>query len=133
MGEVREPKIEWLYEGFRRALERFKAGEGRHEEPRATFIPLFETLGWAGSLVELLKKRQQGLYPRLEGIRWVRNRTLHQWADAIEAKPVFYAPRKARCGDQPQQGVQPGPFYHWFWRETHEIPNDPKYENTDGE
>jgi hypothetical protein len=120
---------EWLFDGYRRALARFREAERRHDEPQETFIALFETLSWASSIGDFLKKRRQALYPGIDAIDWIRDRVLHQWADAIESRPIFMGPITSS-----RSGVRPGPFFFWHWRQPEEIPApDKNFDNPKGE
>jgi hypothetical protein len=132
--KVGEPTIlrlanrEWLFEGYRRALSRFREAADRHDEAKETFIPLFETLSWAVTITFFLQDRGIALDPHLDGLRWVRNRVHHQWADALELAPFFLGPMVAAGKSR----INPGPFYHWVWRQPEELPPgdrpDPKGE-----
>jgi hypothetical protein len=51
---------EWLIEGYRRALTRFRTATHRRDDPefrRETFIPLFEALDFAASLIERVEPK----------------------------------------------------------------------------
>jgi len=87
--------------GFKMSVERFTEA-GSERDPITASIPLFEALNWAVALDERLckdwipdgKDRQPGKdWPvrlaseadaeAVRGIRFIRNRVQHQWADAL--------------------------------------------------
>jgi hypothetical protein len=74
------------------------------------FHALFECLAWAVSLDERLGFPDQ---PELRGLRFVRNRVHHQWADALwldergESFPLRIPPV----------------YYEWRWREVEDLPS----------
>lgn len=112
--------------GFRQALQRFKASnEGT--DPVAASLPLFEALSWAVALDERVKKdwapdgikNQPGWdwavrlsseadAEAVRGVRFIRNRIHHQWADAvrIEEGGSRYSPRT----------------FEWVWVRADELP-----------
>lgn len=112
--------------GFHQALRRFNAAS-TGSDPVASAIPLFEALNWAVALDERVRKdwapdgvdNQPGWdWPArltnesdaeaVRGIRFVRNRVHHQWADAI---------RLAQGGSRyPPQASQ------WVWVRANELP-----------
>jgi hypothetical protein len=58
-----------LVTGYRAAVDRFAQGVDRRESPEATYLPLFEALNWAVSLLDRLG------YPDIElakGLRWAQ-------------------------------------------------------------
>jgi hypothetical protein len=122
-------KGEWLFDGYRKALARFRDAESEHDEPQQTFVALFETLSWASSLGDWLQKRRHGTLPHFAALDWIRDRVLHQWADAIEVRPLYAGPIRSS-----RSGPRPGPFFYWHWLEISEIPApDAKFESPAGE
>jgi hypothetical protein len=100
--------------GFRLAVERFDEA-GSATDPVAAAIPLFEALNWAAALDERLvkdwipdgKDRKPGWdWPvrlsnkadaeAVRGVRFIRNRIHHQWADALRLAKAgnHYPPRE---------------------------------------
>ena len=80
---------QWLMDGFVEARARFQAAVDRDARPEDTFIPLFEALSWIHTIDDFLKNRGIKDEESLRrGFRFVRNRVHHQWADAIDPKPV---------------------------------------------
>jgi hypothetical protein len=76
-----------------------------------------------------LEKRRQSLYPRIDAIDWIRGRVHHQWADAIELRPIFMGPITSS-----RSGPKPAPFFFWHWRDRNEIPeSDKKFKSSAGE
>jgi hypothetical protein len=80
---------EWVIEGYKRALVRFRSATQNREDPnlpRETFIPLFEALDLAASLIERIP--DSGLPRTMRAVRYVRNRVHHQWALALRGRDV---------------------------------------------
>jgi hypothetical protein len=89
--------ISTFIEGYEQATHRFY-DVMRETDPLATFIPLFDALGWAVAI----DNRFQGAWEEartnpaklwsdgfihgdtVKGVRFARNRVHHQWADALE-------------------------------------------------
>ena len=112
--------------GFRLAVERFE-GASPTSDRVASVIPLFEALNWAVALDERLVKdwvpdgegREPGWdWPiRLRGdteadivrgVRFIRNRVHHQWADALRvAKDRHHYPHRQR---------------EWIWVAASDLP-----------
>jgi hypothetical protein len=102
-----------MVNGMRMAVERFTAAG---HDPMPAAIPLFEALNWAVALDERLvkdwipdgKARRPGWdWPvrltneadaeAVRGIRFIRNRVHHQWADALLLVKAGYSyPRRDR-------------------------------------
>lgn len=120
--------IAWLAEGYRRALARFReASERNDRSPIETFVPVFEALNWAASAEEGLRVRL-GADTRsapFRGLRFVRNRVHHQWADAIRVEEY-----------QVESWVGPigisGMTFDWFWKPVENLP-DAERTDTSGE
>jgi hypothetical protein len=89
--------ISTFIQGFEQAARRFH-DVMRETDPLATFIPLFDALGWAVAI----DNRFQGAWAvartnpdkwwsdgfihgdTVKGVRFARNRVHHHWADALE-------------------------------------------------
>jgi hypothetical protein len=105
--------------GYEEAAQRFyEVMKGT--DPLATFIPLFDALGWAVAIDTRFQDSWKHLKPlpgmkmwsdgfihgdTVKGFRFARNRVHHHWADALEttsgrAYPVTY----------------PKTFMEWRWR-----------------
>jgi hypothetical protein len=114
----------WLVKGYRRALARFDATV-RQRDPEERFIPLFEALNWVAAITDF----QQGLGihdDTVRGLRFVRNRVHHQWADALEARDVPFAPGLVTvAGAGRPRIVGPPTVVDWFWRPLSQIPAAP--------
>lgn len=112
--------------GFRGAVERFK-GTSPLADPVAAAIPLFEALNWAVALDDRVREdwapdgidRQPGWdwvvrlsnvteAEAVRGIRFIRNRVHHQWADAL---------RIAKG-----QSRYPARGFDWVWASADELP-----------
>jgi hypothetical protein len=113
--------------GFRMAVERFKDA-GRAADPVTAVIPLFEALNWTVALDERLVKgwipdgedegpgkdwaarlSNEADLEAVRGIRFIRNRIHHQWADALRLAKAgnHYPPRELEwvwvaAGDLPE-------------------------------
>lgn len=123
---------EWLREGYLRALARSREASQHREDPdfrRETFIPLYEALAFAGSLIErvLEPRRKSDERPTeerksmLQGVRYVRNAVLHQWSLALVGRDVPQTPPiVVRAGGSRRTG--PTVVFDWFWRPLAEIP-----------
>jgi hypothetical protein len=96
-------RVRLLTYGYAQAYERFEVAEGEND-PNAAFFALFEALNWAHAIDDLIAKtwsprgkvlgydwrndaaiRGDGeeLSNIMSGLRYVRNRVHHQWADAL--------------------------------------------------
>jgi hypothetical protein len=125
----------WFVMGYRRALARFHDTQDAREEPEERFIPLFEALNWAAAIVDPNSSLRASLITdgTVQGLRFVRNRVHHQWADALEARdepnPVGLV---ARAGVQGSRIVGPPTVLVWFWKPLNQLPPpdrpDPKGE-----
>jgi hypothetical protein len=112
--------------GLRGAVERFK-GTSPLSDPVAAAIPLFEALNWAVALDDRVREdwapdgvdRQPGWdwvirlsnvtdAEAVRGIRFIRNRVHHQWADAL---------RIAKG-----QSRYPARGFDWVWASADELP-----------
>lgn len=124
--EVSRVPFSAMATGFHQAVERFKAASPE-SDPVAATTPLFEALNWAVALDERVRKdwapdgvdSQPGWnWPvrltsendaeAVRGIRFVRNRVHHQWADAI---------RLAQGGSR-----YPPQVFQWVWVQANELP-----------
>ena len=126
--------------GFAKAYERFLGGQAAGDAD-TTFQALFETLNWAHAIDDLIaltwspRGKVQGYDWRrdpalgggetlarvMDGLRYVRNRVHHQWADALivqdGARLPFTIPRV---------------LITWVWRPAGELPSAPKGHAHDG-
>jgi hypothetical protein len=120
--------------GFRLSVDRFGVA-ARAQDPLAAVIPLFEALNWAVTLDERVKedwspdgeRRRPGWdWPArlkgeeeadiVRGVRFIRNRIHHQWADAVSLKDArhYYPPR----------------VLEWVWVPASDLPKaDPRHDN----
>jgi hypothetical protein len=117
-----------LLGGYAEAVERFRdAAAGR--DPLAAFRPLFESLNWAVALDDYIGEiwrpdgKRLGLEWRerllgaesMSGLRYVRNRVHHQWADALRLDEEGRRyPRR-----------YPIKYFEWVWRDLAELPPAP--------
>jgi hypothetical protein len=85
---------DWLVHGYRAARLRFDA---TRDAPNAEerFLPLFEALNWIAAITHPDAPRslvRAGKSPTDDdtvlGLRFIRDRVRHQWAEAIEACEV---------------------------------------------
>jgi hypothetical protein len=94
-----------LLAGYEQACERFYAAMNGNDSA-ATFIPLFEALGWVFSIDEGFKRLWKAEPRSLEswsdgfihgdtvkGVRYARGRVHHQWAEALWLSPGAQLPR----------------------------------------
>jgi hypothetical protein len=123
---------EWLIEGYLEALGRFRSATqlgADADAPRKTFIPLFDALACAASLIERVlepKPKSKQTKPKpspLQGARYVRNRVQHQWAVALRGRDVTQ-PRTMRAAGH-SQVIEPAVVYDWFWKPLAELPEPP--------
>ncbi|MEA2182114.1 MAG: hypothetical protein QOF69_1299 [Solirubrobacteraceae bacterium] len=119
-------------EGYEQSVQRFLDAR---LDPDTTFHALFEALNWATALDEVIGEiwRPAGVAePRLwrartsgaevlDGVRFVRNRVHHQWADALVAQPAPGAPRR-----QPLKGAV------WEWAAVEDLPRPDKRPDSHG-
>jgi hypothetical protein len=75
----------WLVAGFHEAHDRFNVAAQQPNKPDRLFIPLFDALNWAGTLEE---KSRSHTDPVLMALRFVRDRVLHDRADAVEGQNI---------------------------------------------
>jgi hypothetical protein len=120
--------------GFRLAVERFDEA-GSATDPVAAAIPLFEALNWAVALDERLVKdwipdgkddpgpgwdwpvrlSNKADAEAVRGVRFIRNRIHHQWADAL---------RLAKAGNH-----YPPRELEWVWVGASDLPEaDPGHD-----
>lgn len=110
--------ISTFIEGYEQAARRFY-DVMKETDPLATFIPLFDALGWAVAI----DSRFQGAWEQaptnpakwwsdgfihgdtVKGVRFARNRVHHHWADALETTSGAEIPR-----------VLPFALMEWRWR-----------------
>lgn len=111
-----------MVEGLEGAVDRLVGGSIDSDRPGSAFIPLFEALNWAVALEDRTRAhwapdgypigfKWRDRAPGAEfagGVRVVRNRVHHQWADAMALIE----------GD-------------WRWRPLHELPERDKPDKLD--
>jgi len=121
LGDIAHGIVEALdpfIEGYEQAARRFY-DVMNETDPLATFIPLFDALGWAVAI----DSRFQGAWQQartnpakwwsdgfihgdtVKGVRFARNRVHHHWADALETTRGAQIPR-----------VLPFALMEWRWR-----------------
>jgi hypothetical protein len=114
----------WFVTGYQRALARFHETARADVDPMDRFIALFETLNWAAAMLD----PDSPLYATLEaddtaqGMRYVRNRAHHQWADVLDPQDVPF-PRPVMATGRPG-GMVLGPIWvrDWFWKPLDQLP-----------
>jgi hypothetical protein len=108
--------------GFERAFNRLREAIDNEEPADERFLPLFELLNWAASLDDKLNHPP---VPVAKGLRWVRNRVQHQWAEALEpGKPVRIEPLPSKKNGQSR--MEPMFLTIWLWRPVEGLPNPEK-------
>lgn len=108
-----------MIEGYLRALGRFRDAVGLRGEPIETFLPLFEALNWAASVIEYLRDADSARRTReMKGVRYVRNRVHHDWALALVARD-FPGPPTVTVGGRGREG---GLIFDWFWKPLDNLP-----------
>lgn len=119
--------------GFAQAFDRLQTARADEDVERA-FFALFESLDWAHAVDDYVARvwRPDGpveeepwwewrrhpalgvgdeLWDNLQGLRYARNRTHHQWADALVTTDGRTYPR-----------VYPLRFRSWVWRDVEQLP-----------
>jgi len=116
-------------QGYQQALRRFRDAWRAEDRPREWFFPLFEALNWSVALADNLKSNGKPLDDAVVlGLRFVRNRVHHQWAQALEA-------RKA-TGTQvafPSGEVWPPVGWDWFWKPVSRLATDTRHTHGEAE
>ena len=74
--------------GFQQAHDRFNADSQNRDFPEVMFVPLFEALNWTGALEERIRRETQHTDTVLMGLRFVRDRVVHQWAEAVHGSSI---------------------------------------------
>lgn len=121
-------KVQDPLRGYEQALDRFRAAAtGRDPDP--AFYALFESLNWAHAIDDLIGEvwrpegKRQGFAWRgwmsggevVDGVRYVRNRLHHQWADALVLEEGRRYPRR-----------HPLVYFTWAWRPVEDLPKPNK-------
>lgn len=116
--------------GYAQAHERFEEAQ-RNTDPDLAFFALFEALNWAHAVDDLIaltwspRGKVEGYAWRsdpalgggkalasvMDGLRYVRNRVHHQWADALVMRPGATLPVRL-----------PTALITWAWRPLEELP-----------
>jgi hypothetical protein len=116
----------WFVIGYRRALARFHETVDAREEPEERYIPLFETLNWAASLLDRNSPLHAKLDPdaTVQGLRYVRNQMHHQMVEALEPRDVLFPRPIMSSGSGRGGGVFiSGPIVlDWFWKPFDQLP-----------
>jgi len=122
-GTVTSVPRDWLVAGYAGAHDRFNEASQHPESPDLLFIPLFEALNWAGVLEEDARPHTDDL---LWAIRFVRNRVVHQWANAVEGRnipnPAGLTVRPLGAGAGRSGVVGPPVVWQWYWRDRASLP-----------
>jgi hypothetical protein len=119
---------EWMIEGYIRALGRFRDAVGLRGEPIETFLPLFEALNWAASVIEHLQDADPARCTReMQGVRYVRNRVHHDWAAALVARDFPGPPALTAAGGRGRDRgggatYTRGLISDWFWKPLDNLP-----------
>jgi len=101
-----------LVRGFKKAYIRFDQA-AKESDSEAAFHALFEALAWTYVVDQGLKRPAQS---ELRGLRFVRNRVHHRWADALfldtggVSFPITF----------------PVVFFEWRWRPVKDLPRGQK-------
>jgi hypothetical protein len=116
--------------GFVVALGRLEATLAKENNTFAdVYMPLFETLNWA---VVFQTRTGESLDHYLNGLRFVRNRVHHQWAQAIDPESVEPPPPKG-TGIHSTSNFGATQVRRWLWRDIRDLPDpDPGREDPDG-
>lgn len=91
-----------MTEGFMGAADRLHVALRNRSDPKATFIPLFETLNWLVAIDDRLRSEGHEWNERalelMSAVRYIRGRVHHQWAEAFELREDI---QLNRCGSAP--------------------------------
>ena len=123
-GVVTSVPRDWLVAGYANAHDRFKEASQHPDSPDLLFIPLFEALNRAGVLEEDARPHKDDL---VAAIRFVRNRVVRQWANAVEGRNIpnstglVVQPLGAGVGRSGALG--PPTVWQWFWRDRASLPS----------
>ncbi len=121
---VRAVPRAWLVAGYESAHDRFNSASQNPDSPDLLFIPLFEALSWAAVLEEDARPHTDQL---LWAIRFVRNRVVHQWANAVEGRnipnPASGVVRPLGAGAGRSGVIAPPVVWEWFWRDRASLPS----------
>lgn len=109
----------WMENGYLEAAARFLDAVDSDSTAEETFIPLFEALNWTVSLDERLGRRAEPLW---RGLRFVRNRVHHQWADALEGRELPVSSPLTVGG---ATVTVSGDTVDWFWKPLAALPDAP--------
>lgn len=106
-----------LIKGYHQSYQRYKVAKNQ-SDPEELFFSLFETLNWAVSVDEKLKKEKtnwQHSFGKkgeiMRAIRYVRNRVHHQWADAMFKSSGAAFPLEL-----------PFALMEWNWKKLEDLP-----------
>ena len=116
---VQAPR-DWLVEGFRLALDRFRQAAGRPSETaKESFWPLLEALNWVASILDYHERALEEPLedPLSEAIRFARVRVHHYWAAALDPVQSHAQP----ISDKPS--VQSFNVA-WHWKPVDQLPTE---------
>jgi hypothetical protein len=116
----------WFVTGYRRALARFHDTQEAREQPEERFIPLFEVLNWAAAIVDPNSPLRGSLVAddAVQGLRYVRNRVQHQWAEALASRDVPF-PQITQAVGQGSRIILPPTALAWFWKPLNQLAPPP--------
>jgi hypothetical protein len=121
--------VHLMVEGFQAALRRFQDASERWDHPTA-YPPLFEALNWAVAIDDRCQEiwipegpehrpgpdwqRRLSGEETLKGLRFVRNRVHHQWAEAFEIGTL-----------REPTAERPVRWTTWVWKRVDDLPPAP--------
>jgi len=119
-----------LVAGFEVARERFDTAATRSDAD-VTFAALFEVVAWAGAVADWYRKRSRTkrVPDDLKGLWYVRNRVLHDGAEAILQTTILMPPFTMRRSTLRGGSVLRGPavvLSEPTWRPSRRLPRGTK-------
>jgi hypothetical protein len=102
---------EWLLDGFRLSLARFRDVAYEDVPPVETYVPLFEALNWASSIAWRLGTGNRP--DLLKAVEYARNAVHHDWARALDLMPRAYG--EGRYGEGRYGG------FVWRWKASENL------------
>jgi hypothetical protein len=116
--------LPWLLSGYAAAFDRLRSAIGDLNEQRI-YHALFEALNWATSIDERMDHLGRPLDDELlRGLRFPRNRSQHQWADAIERRDVRRPAMEIHLAGTGGGGSRsPELVADWYWRSVASFPD----------
>jgi hypothetical protein len=131
---VTSASLDWLVNGYRRALARFTA-TAKERDAQERFIPLFETLNRAVAIMDYSRDQGRPLLNDeiVRALRFARNRVHHQLADALEPRDVPF-PQALTNRRGGSRIIAPPTVLKWFWKPLDELPDaPPQHDDPQGE